>query len=135
MVGTYSDRYTEVAVESQITDQDILVNYFADEQTEKKIGEKIVRDKCKTLQQAIMLGFEEDTYLRKFSLCSWGNEYGKDLDKLGRPQKVGKAQQINYKIVDIACQCFNKDVTMQESVELLGVLHSKGNDSPRYKKY
>ena len=45
-MANYGDRYTEVAEESEITAQDILVHYFADGQQEKKTGWKIIRDKC-----------------------------------------------------------------------------------------
>ena len=93
-VVTYGDRYKEVAEESQITDIDTLVHYFADEQKEQKIKEEIIRGKCKILQQAISLGVKEGTYLRKFSLYSWGNKHGKCVHKLDRPRNLERHNEL-----------------------------------------
>ena len=62
-LAIYCDRYTEVAGKSKITDQGILVHYFADGPKGKKIREKIIRGKCKTINQAITIGVEKETYL------------------------------------------------------------------------
>ena len=72
----------------------------------------MIRGKCNTKYKAITQGFEEETYLRKFSLQSLRNQYVRDIDKLDMPQEAGKAQQINYNMADMICQCSNKKVTM-----------------------
>ena len=86
-------------------------------------------------KQAITIGVEEEIYLRKFSLYSWGNKYGKDVDKLDKPQKAVKTQMINYNTANIRCQHCNEESHYEKECIAPWSEINKGNDFPQYQQH